>query len=106
VRLAESDAFQNQAIQFGRAAFGVQFHPELTTKMVYRWTTFGHERLALPNAKPRHEHFDGRALHDVKTRTWLDRFLDLWTGLMEPRDNTDRTKPERSLSQNAKTVAD
>jgi GMP synthase (glutamine-hydrolysing) len=106
LRLAESDAFQNQAIQFGRAAFGVQFHPEHTTKMVYRWTTFGHERLALPNAKPRHEHFDGRALHDVKTRTWLDRFLDLWTGLMEPRDNTDRTKPERSLSQNAKTVAD
>jgi GMP synthase (glutamine-hydrolysing) len=69
----------------------VQFHPELTTKMVYRWTTFGHERLALPNAKPRHEHFDGRALHDIKTRAWLDRFLDLWTGLMP---------------QNAKTVAD
>ena len=85
VRLAESDAFANQAIQVGRAAFGVQFHPELTTKMVYRWTTLGHERLELPNARPRAEHFEGRALHDGKTRIWLDRFLDLWTGLMAQR---------------------
>ncbi len=102
VRLAESDVFANQAIRVGRAAFGVQFHPELTTKMVYRWTTLGHERLALPNARPRAEHFEGRALHDGKTQQWLDRFLDLWTGLMERRDQNGK----RDLSQNAKTVAD
>ncbi len=102
VRLAESDVFANQAIQVGRAAFGVQFHPELTTKMVYRWTTLAHERLALPNARPRDEHFEGRALHDGKTQQWLDRFLDLWTGLMERRDQNG--KP--GLSQNAKAVAD
>lgn len=105
VRLAESDAFQNQAFQYGRAAFGVQFHPELTTKMVYRWTTLGHERLTLPNAKPRHEHFDGRALHDIKTSRWLDRFLDLWTGLMVRQDQSGKPAPA-PLSQNAKAVAD
>jgi GMP synthase (glutamine-hydrolysing) len=101
VRLAESDAFQNQAFQYGPAAFGVQFHPELTTKMVYRWTTHGHERLTLPNAKPRHEHFDGRGLHDIKTSRWLDRFLDLWTGLKKRPEES-----ERGLSQNAKAVAE
>jgi hypothetical protein len=82
----------------------VQFHPELTTKMVYRWTTLGHERLTLPNAKPRREHFDGRALHDIKTQAWLDRF---------PR-SVDRahaaevragSESGQGLSQNAKAVA-
>lgn len=98
VRLAESDAFPTQAIRYGRGAFGVQFHPELTLQMVYRWTTRGHERLKLPGAKPRHEHFEGRFLHDRKTLAWLDAFLDLWTGLMRQ----DGTEP---LSQNAKRVA-
>ena len=101
VRLAESDAFANQAIQYGRAAFGVQFHPELTHQMMCRWTTRGHERLTLPGARPRHEHFEGRALHDVKTRTWLNSFLDLWTGLAK--------RPERAAtkaSQNANAVAE
>jgi GMP synthase (glutamine-hydrolysing) len=69
--------------------------------MMCRWTTRGHERLTLPGARPRHEHFEGRALHDVKTRTWLDSFLDLWTGLA--------TRPQRNaakVSQNANSVAE
>jgi GMP synthase (glutamine-hydrolysing) len=98
VRLAESDAFANQAIRYGRAAFGVQFHPELTHHMMCRWTTRGYERLTLPGAQPRHAHFDGRALHDKKTCAWLDDFLDLWTGMTQPA--------ARQLSQNAKAVAD
>jgi GMP synthase (glutamine-hydrolysing) len=101
VRLAESDTFANQAIQFGRAAFGVQFHPELTHHMMCRWTTRGHERLALPGARPRHEHFEGRSLHDVKTQAWLDAFLDLWTGLMRRSERV-----ERQVSQNARAVAE
>jgi GMP synthase (glutamine-hydrolysing) len=100
VRLAESDAFANQAIRYGHAAFGVQFHPELTHHMMCRWTTRGHERLALPGARPRHEHFEGRSLHDVKTCAWLDAFLDLWTGLAK--------RPARAaeVSQNANAVAE
>ena len=99
VRLAESDTFENQAIQYGPAAFGVQFHPELTHKMMCLWTTRGHERMKLPNAKQRHEHFDGRAMHDGKTQKWLDAFLDMWTGLMK------RPEEKRASSQNAKAVA-
>jgi len=106
VRLAESDTFPNQAIQYGRSAFGVQFHPELTTQMVYRWTTRGHERLTLPGAKSRREHFEGRALHDHKTRAWLDRFLDLWTGMMGAAGKTTVTPTDEvPVSQNAKAVA-
>ncbi len=100
-RLAESDAFPNQAFRYGRAAFGVQFHAEVTHHMMCRWTTRGHERLALPGARPRHEHFEGRALHDGKVRAWLEAFLDHWTGLME---QPGRISP--SVSQIAKAVAE
>ena len=46
-----------------------------------RWTTRGAARLDLPNAQPREKHFDGRFVHDPKTRAWLHKFLDLWIGL-------------------------
>ena len=96
VRLAASDAFENQAFRFGRAAYGVQFHPEVTHLMMCRWTTIAAHRLELPGAKSRTEHFDGRYQHDAKVRVWLDRFLDHWTGLMNlPGEN----------SQNAKSAA-
>ncbi len=98
VRLAESDTFPNQAFQYGPAAFGIQFHCEVTHHMMCRWTTRGHERLTLPNARPREDHFEGRAIHDAKTQRWLDQFLDYWTGLMQPAD-------EEKLSQNANFLA-
>ena len=101
VLLAEGDTFRNQAFQYGRAAFGFQFHSELTHQMMCRWTTRGHPRLELPNAQPRVEHFDGRLVHDAKTRLWLDRFIDLWSGLAKKK-----AEGPSLLSQNAKGVAD
>ena len=44
--------FEVQAIRYGRA-FALQFHPDVTHAMMHRWTTRGHERMALPGAKPR-----------------------------------------------------
>ena len=76
--LASGDLFENQAIRVGRKAYGIQFHPELTYAMMNRWTVRGAERLSLPGAQPRRNHFHGRGIHDVLTRAWLDRFLDLW----------------------------
>ena len=38
VLLAEGDVFRNQAFSYGPAAFGIQFHIELTNAMVGRWT--------------------------------------------------------------------
>lgn len=100
-RLASSDTFENQAFRYGRAAFAVQFHSEVTHQMMCRWTTRGHERLQLPGARPRHEHFEGRSIHDGKVRAWLEAFLDLWTGLMEPPG-----RASAPVSRNARVVAD
>jgi GMP synthase (glutamine-hydrolysing) len=76
--LAEGDTFANQAFLYGDAAFGIQFHIELTMAMVNRWTGRIGERAKLPNAQPREQHFHGRALHDWKTTAFLERFLDMW----------------------------
>lgn len=38
VRLAASDICPNQAFRWGRAIYGVQFHPEMTPAMVADWS--------------------------------------------------------------------
>lgn len=76
--LARSDLFEVQAFRYGPAAYGIQFHAEVTHAMMCRWTTRGHERLLLPGAKPRIEHFTDRPVYDRAIRAWLDDFLDLW----------------------------
>ncbi len=77
--LAEgAETFPNQAFAYGEAAFGIQFHIELTTAMVGRWTGSIGERARLPGGQVAQKHFQGRALHDWKTRAFLDVFLDLW----------------------------
>ena len=73
--LAEGDWYPNQAFRYGGNAFAVQFHAELTLAMMYRWTTKGHERLKLPGAQQRRQHFEGRAIHDAAVKRWLDGFL-------------------------------
>jgi GMP synthase (glutamine-hydrolysing) len=78
--LATSELFRNQAFRYGPAAFGIQFHAELTLAMLHRWTVRGAERLGLPGAQPRRAHFEGRAVHDPPLRRWLDEFLDLTAG--------------------------
>jgi GMP synthase (glutamine-hydrolysing) len=74
----ESQTFPNQAFSYGEAAFGIQFHIELTTAMVGRWTGHIGDRVKLPGGQAAAQHFQGRALHDWKTRAFLDGFLDLW----------------------------
>lgn len=76
--LAEGDVFPNQAFSYGPTAFGLQFHIELTTAMVGRWTGRIGDRAKLPGAQAAADHLTGRALHDWKTAAFLDRFLDRW----------------------------
>jgi GMP synthase (glutamine-hydrolysing) len=78
--LAAGDIFPNQAFVYGPAAYGVQFHPELTLAMVYRWTTRAADRLTEPGAQCREAHLEGRHLFDHQTSRWLDQFLDRWLG--------------------------
>jgi len=75
--LAEGDLFEVQAFRYKRS-YALQFHPDVTHAMIHRWTTRGHERLAMPGAKPLATHFADRAVYDYGARNWLSRFLDRW----------------------------
>jgi GMP synthase (glutamine-hydrolysing) len=77
--LAEGDTFEVQAIRYGRA-YALQFHPDVTHAMMHNWTTRGHLRLALPNARPRDTHFADRAVYDYTAQAWLNVFLQRWIG--------------------------
>ncbi len=77
--LAEGDEhFPNQAFMYGRSAFAIQFHPEVTQKMMHRWLVKAEHRLVLPGARPRESHFTDRYIHDRNVDIWLDQFLDTW----------------------------
>jgi GMP synthase (glutamine-hydrolysing) len=76
--LAEGDIFRVQALRYGPAAYGVQFHAEVTHAMMCRWTTRGHARMAMPGAKQRAAHFAERPVYDQAIRTWLATFLEAW----------------------------
>jgi len=79
--LAEGDSFPVQAFSYGGTAFALQFHMDVTHATMCRWTTRGHERMALPNAQPRESHFEGRLIHDVACRAWLVDFIGHWLKL-------------------------
>lgn len=75
-----SQAYPNQAISYGPAAFGVQFHPEITYTQVNRWSGGNSVRLLLRGAKPRQQHLHDHLVHAPRVATWLDRFLSQWVG--------------------------
>lgn len=76
--LAEGEDFPNQAFAYGQAAYGIQFHPEVTLAMMHRWTVRASHRFSLPGAQPRAQHLSQRLVYDGGVARWLDDFLDLW----------------------------
>lgn len=74
-RLAGTDRFPNQAMTYGRAAAGVQFHPEITYALVNRWTYSRPDRLATKGARPRPEHFENHFRHATDVSLWIDAFM-------------------------------
>ncbi|MEC9368401.1 MAG: glutamine amidotransferase [Pseudomonadota bacterium] len=79
--LAQGERFPQQAFRYGPAAFAVQFHPEITQRLIFRWTTRAGHRLVLPGAGARDTHFAGHLEHGPDQRRWLDGFLSAWVGL-------------------------
>ncbi|OJU68343.1 MAG: GMP synthase [Rhizobiales bacterium 63-7] len=75
--LAEGDTYPNQAFRYGRTAWALQFHAELTRAMMQRWVVHGAHRFELPNAQRGKAHLDGHLLHDEPLRVWLSNFLDI-----------------------------
>jgi GMP synthase (glutamine-hydrolysing) len=82
VLLATADGWcTNQAFRYGRAAFGFQFHPEITYAMVSRWSVRGAQRLGLPGAQQRTDQLSGHLDHGPHVRRWLERFIADWLKL-------------------------
>lgn len=76
--LATGEMYVNQAFRYGDSAYGVQFHPEVTPRIVDRWTGRGAERLSRPEAQPREVQLDGIERHGPGIVTWLEEFLPRW----------------------------
>jgi GMP synthase (glutamine-hydrolysing) len=79
--LAASEMFRVQAFRYGRAAYGIQFHAEVTHATMCRWILKGQARLDMPGAKCPEQHFADRPVYDFAIRTWLAGFLDHWCAL-------------------------
>jgi GMP synthase (glutamine-hydrolysing) len=71
-------AFPNQAFRYGPAAFGVQFHPEITHAQVNRWSGGNPVRLMMRGARPRHEQLSAHLTHGPRVHDWLDQFMKRW----------------------------
>jgi GMP synthase (glutamine-hydrolysing) len=83
IKLAAGDVFPNQAFCYGKAAYGVQFHPEMTREILDKWTTQGAAIiLAHPEAQSREQQFNKHGLYAIAIEQWLKRFLSLWLGDM------------------------
>ncbi|RMD61917.1 MAG: glutamine amidotransferase [Alphaproteobacteria bacterium] len=77
-RLAEGEIFPNQAFRYGAAAYGLQFHPEVTRAMMTRWMDSAAHMLDNPNAHPRERQLADAAVHEPAMARWLERFLRAW----------------------------
>jgi len=75
--LAQGSRFPQQAFCY-EAAYGLQFHPEITTDLIHTWTTNGADQLTLPGAQPRHRQLAHHDQHGPVVAHWLRGFLDRW----------------------------
>lgn len=78
--LATAEHYPNQAFRYGRNAWGVQFHAELTRLMMQRWVVHGAHRFVLPGAQPGRDHLGGRLIWDTHLKQWLVELLDIVFG--------------------------
>ena len=81
--LATGSHYPNQAFRYRENAFGIQFHSEVTTMMMHRWTIKAAHRFSLPGAQNRTQQFAARPKYDPAIKQWLIDFLDLWVGPAE-----------------------
>ena len=78
LRLATGDTYENQAFRLGTAAYGIQFHPEVTRLTMHRWVVSGAHRFVLKGAQPGWKHLADNLSCDAPVAEWLKRFLGVW----------------------------
>lgn len=78
VLLASGQQFPHQAFRYGDRAYGLQFHPEITTAMIDHWTTAGADQLQVPGMQSREQQFQLHSQYADATQNWLEDFLTRW----------------------------
>ncbi len=78
VKLASGELFPNQAFRYGKNAYGLQFHPEMTEEMIKFWTTNGADQLTLPGAQSVAEQLEKHICYSKEREEWLQNFLNNW----------------------------
>jgi GMP synthase (glutamine-hydrolysing) len=80
VKLASGEVFTNQAFRYGENAYGLQFHPEMTARLLKLWTTKGAEYIGRPGTQSQPEQLQKHALYAPAMKYWLEGFLNRWLG--------------------------
>ncbi len=94
--LARGEVYPNQAFRYGKNAWAVQFHSELTLAMMHRWTVKGAQRLSMPGAQNRVQHLAQRDVYDPAIRDWLIRFLDIF--LADNSSSAETMQVQRAIA--------
>jgi len=78
VLLASGQQFPQQAFRYGKHAYGLQFHPEITAAMINRWTHSGADQLQVPGVQSRERQLQLHHQHADAAQNWLEGFLTRW----------------------------
>lgn len=74
--LAQGSTFPNQAFRWGRRAYALQFHPEVTPETIREWGREASHMLEEPGAQAVDDQLELAGRHHGPLGRWLDRFLD------------------------------
>ena len=80
VRLAESDAYENQAFRIGDKVYGFQFHAECTIEGFRRWQASKPQVYAEAGVQSREEQTRLMLEHDAAQSEWFHGFLHRFLG--------------------------
>ncbi|MDP9139127.1 MAG: glutamine amidotransferase [Pseudomonadota bacterium] len=76
--LAASELFPNQAFRYGEKAFGFQFHPEASRRMLESWIARRGDRNHSPGAHAPATQLADHRKYDAALGQWFARFLERW----------------------------
>jgi GMP synthase (glutamine-hydrolysing) len=98
VLLAGGATFPHQAFRYGKATYGLQFHPEMTAAMMNLWMTKAADHLTHPGAQPRPVQEQHHARHGQTMATWLAQFMNHWLGGIVVRPQNKRSEGPTPLA--------